>query len=196
MFGRAARIVVVFLALPTYAIVYAFKCARAIWRSRFAIAMVVPCSECGQPIHLVGTWRCRTDGFTYSGHVLRSCPVCHTQANLDTVLSMRSDKNNSLNVQLTSRDQELLEIVAAAGFLTTRQIHQHFFQGASVNACQKRLRKLAAPGYLAALRLSRTEQQLWRLGRTGIRTLTGIGCTGLVVPKRAPANLFPHSRDQ
>jgi hypothetical protein len=110
-------------------------------------------------------------------------------ANIRTVLVMRTDEKNSLNVELTCRDQALLEIVAAAGFLTTRQVHQQFFRASSVNACQKRLRKLAASGHLAALRLSRTEQQLWRLGRAGIRTLTGMGRTGLVVPKRAPANL-------
>jgi hypothetical protein len=110
-------------------------------------------------------------------------------ANIHKVLVMRADEENSLNVELTCRDQELLEVVAAAGFLTTRQVHHQFFRGSSVNACQKRLRKLAASGHLAPLRLSRTEQQLWRLGRAGIRTLTGVGRTGLVVPKRAPANL-------
>jgi hypothetical protein len=105
------------------------------------------------------------------------------------MLVMRTDEKNSLKVKLTCRDRELLEIVGAARFLTTRQVHQRFFQASSVNACQKRLRKLASSGHLAALRLSRTEQQLWRLGRAGIRTLTGMGHAGLVVPKRAPANL-------
>jgi hypothetical protein len=102
---------------------------------------------------------------------------------------MRSDEKNYLRVKLTSRDEELVETVSAAGFLTTRQVHRYFFRESSMNACQKRLRKLAAAGYLAGLRLSRTEQQLWRLGRTGIRLFANIGRTGLVVPKRAPANL-------
>jgi hypothetical protein len=110
-------------------------------------------------------------------------------ANIRTVLVMRTDEKTFLNVKLTFRDRELLEVVAAAGFLTTRQVHRQFFRASSLNACQKRLRKLATSGHLAALRLSRTEQQLWRLGRAGIRTLTDVGRTGLVVPKRAPANL-------
>lgn len=126
-------------------------------------------------------------------YVFRPCPYrlqnLSCAAKFRTVLIMRSDERDSLNVELTSRDWELLEIVARAGFLATGQIHHHFFRRCSVNACQKRLRKLATARYLAAVRLSRTEQQLWRLGPAGIRMLTGRGWQEFVVPKRAPANL-------
>jgi hypothetical protein len=35
----------------------------------------IPCRNCGDPISLVGIWRCQC-GYTYQGHLLRSCPVC------------------------------------------------------------------------------------------------------------------------
>jgi len=34
----------------------------------------LPC-ECGQPISLVGLWRCSCS-FTYRGHLLTICPLC------------------------------------------------------------------------------------------------------------------------
>jgi hypothetical protein len=33
------------------------------------------CRNCGVAISLVGIWKCRC-GYTYKGHLLRSCPVC------------------------------------------------------------------------------------------------------------------------
>lgn len=57
--------------------------AKAILRAReryrfFRLAMepAITC-ECGQPVALVGFWRCSC-GYTYAGHLLRACPVCHT----------------------------------------------------------------------------------------------------------------------
>jgi hypothetical protein len=35
----------------------------------------IACRNCGSAISLVGIWRCRC-GYTYKGHLLRSCPVC------------------------------------------------------------------------------------------------------------------------
>ena len=35
----------------------------------------IPCRNCGGAISLVGIWRCRC-GYTYKGHLLRTCPVC------------------------------------------------------------------------------------------------------------------------
>lgn len=43
------------------------------WRVAYAVNM--PCRHCGQSISLVGMWRCAC-GYTYTGHVLRHCPVC------------------------------------------------------------------------------------------------------------------------
>lgn len=33
------------------------------------------CRNCGTAISLVGIWRCKC-GYTYKGHLLRTCPVC------------------------------------------------------------------------------------------------------------------------
>jgi hypothetical protein len=35
----------------------------------------IPCRNCGAAISLVGLWQCKC-GYTYQGHLLRSCPVC------------------------------------------------------------------------------------------------------------------------
>ena len=35
------------------------------------------CRNCGSVVSLVGIWRCRC-GYTYRGHLLRSCPVCES----------------------------------------------------------------------------------------------------------------------
>ena len=35
----------------------------------------VLCRNCGSAISLVGIWRCKC-GYTYKGHLLRTCPVC------------------------------------------------------------------------------------------------------------------------
>jgi hypothetical protein len=45
------------------------------WRTAYALQ--APCGTCGAAISLVGLWRCRC-GYTYRGHVLRECPVCHS----------------------------------------------------------------------------------------------------------------------
>jgi hypothetical protein len=36
----------------------------------------ISCPNCGTSISLLGLWKCGC-GYTYRGHVLRSCPVCH-----------------------------------------------------------------------------------------------------------------------
>ncbi len=47
------------------------------WRFfRLAMQPAITC-ECGSPVLLVGFWKCSC-GFTYQGHLLRTCPVCYT----------------------------------------------------------------------------------------------------------------------
>jgi hypothetical protein len=87
MYRYATRAVIVLLALPTYAVVYVWKAAHSMWRSRFALTLSLRCNGCHEEISLVGTWRCRSDGFTYSGHLLRSCPICHTRPTFVRCLS-------------------------------------------------------------------------------------------------------------
>jgi hypothetical protein len=64
------------LALPLLAIwamVRAFKYFRTLRR---AIATSIVCIGCKRPVLLVGMWRCEC-GFTYQGHLMRPCPICH-----------------------------------------------------------------------------------------------------------------------
>ena len=52
---------------------------RGLERYRFFDLAMTPeiACECGAQVSLVGLWRCSC-GFTYRGHLLRSCPVCQT----------------------------------------------------------------------------------------------------------------------
>lgn len=43
---------------------------------RLAMEPAIIC-ECGSDVSLVGLWRCSCR-FTYTGHLLRLCPVCRT----------------------------------------------------------------------------------------------------------------------
>lgn len=93
-----------------------------------------------------------------------------------------------MKVQLTRRDDDLIATIAKARWLTTQQIHAFYFRGVSLNACQKRLRKLASAGFLSGARPSRMETQLWRLGSEGARLLRNRGVGMSPVPKRLPGN--------
>lgn len=72
------RLVIFILALPTYVVVYAVKLVLIVWRARYALSTWVWCFHCDHEISLVGGWRCHC-GYTYTGSVLRLCPVCHTR---------------------------------------------------------------------------------------------------------------------
>jgi hypothetical protein len=71
------------------------------------------------------------------------------------------------SVEITGRDLQLLQTLKAAGWLTTRQIQNHFFPGKSANAVCKRLRKLVAGKYLGIVRRSSTECAFYRLASQG-----------------------------
>lgn len=62
------------LASPVYLVRFAYRAWRHRRYLRAATALAIPCA-CGEPIELVGTWRCGC-GFTYRGHVLADCPEC------------------------------------------------------------------------------------------------------------------------
>jgi hypothetical protein len=58
-----------------------FAARRGVHRYRFfrlAMRTAIVC-ECGSIISLVGLWRCAC-GWTYRGHLLRTCPVCDSIA--------------------------------------------------------------------------------------------------------------------
>lgn len=48
-----------------------------LWADFWAMAYrhEILCRNCSRAISLVGIWKCKC-GFTYKGHLLRSCPVC------------------------------------------------------------------------------------------------------------------------
>ena len=94
-----------------------------------------------------------------------------------------------MNISITPRDIELVRVLDRARWLTTRQIHNHYFGHASVNACQKRLRKLAEAAVITTVRPSRTEQSLWRIAKEGIARLQSEVAVVLGIPKRIPGNL-------
>lgn len=65
------------LASPMLASLALLRGVRHLFRLRQAIQPSVLCKTCGAQIMLIGLWRCPC-GFTYQGHVLRTCPVCHS----------------------------------------------------------------------------------------------------------------------
>ena len=65
------------LAAPVYAVVWSVRLARRMRFARLAVERTFACRTCGRHMLLVGLWRCGC-GFTYLGHLLRSCPVCGT----------------------------------------------------------------------------------------------------------------------
>src|SRR5207302_6999702 len=71
------------------------------------------------------------------------------------LLSMRSHNQASrecVMIRCTERDKKLIVKCGLCRWLTTTQIHRLYFPGATVNAVQKRLRKLAEAGYLRTYR--------------------------------------------
>ncbi len=89
-------------------------------------------------------------------------------------------------MKLTPRCINLLRLLSAARWLTTRQIHCRFFAGATPDAARKRLRKLTAGEYLFVVRGSRMEQALFTLGRAGKRVLETAGVVAPKLERRPP----------
>lgn len=65
------------LASPVLAIMALVRAVRAARLLRLAMQPAVTCRTCGRQIALLGMWRCGC-GYSYQGHLLRSCPVCKT----------------------------------------------------------------------------------------------------------------------
>lgn len=71
------RIVLVIISSPLLLVDW---CVKAIGRGsywRVAYSPSIICSNCGESISLVGIWACSCK-FTYRGHLMRECPVCHS----------------------------------------------------------------------------------------------------------------------
>jgi hypothetical protein len=63
------------LATPVLLIKLAVTVLRRWKFYRVAYTPRLTCRNCRSVISLVGLWRCSC-GYTYTGHVLRVCPVC------------------------------------------------------------------------------------------------------------------------
>ena len=70
-------IVLWMLAAPVFGIVGLLRLLkrRRFWS--FAYRSNISCRTCRAEISLVGVWECRC-GYTYRGHLLRECPICHS----------------------------------------------------------------------------------------------------------------------
>ena len=90
-------------------------------------------------------------------------------------------------MRLTQRCINLLRLLSAARWLTTRQIHRRFFAGATPDAARKRLRKLTAGEYLVMVREGRMNEALFTLGRAGKRVVETAGMTPPALERRPPA---------
>lgn len=95
-------------------------------------------------------------------------------------------------VVITPRDLTLFAKLAAAGWLTTRQVRDYFFPGKSANAVSKRLRRLACAGYVALARTGSTDPGLYRLsgkGKLALAEGTDIDPDSVVIPTQLPRKL-------
>src|SRR5437870_4875576 len=72
-----------------------------------------------------------------------------------------------MTVRLTDRDVRMLARLAVARWLTTAQIQRLYFPEATLNAAQKRLRKLSDAGYLRSHREHATSEAVHAVGPKG-----------------------------
>lgn len=72
-----------------------------------------------------------------------------------------------MTLRLTDRDQRIMVKCALCRWLSTSQIRQLYFPKASLNAVQKRLRKLADEGYLRAYRDNPMTEAFFAAGPKG-----------------------------
>ena len=86
------------------------------------------------------------------------------------LLPLRPDDQAARTVtttKLTDRDRYILAKCAVCRWLSTSQIQRIYFQKASLNAVQKRLRKLSDEGYLRSYRENQMAEVLHAVGPKG-----------------------------
>ncbi len=87
---------------------------------------------------------------------------------------------------VTARDRGLFELLGRARWLSTAQIQRRFFPGKSLNAVNKRMRRLVRAQYLRRVRPTLMDQCYFRLTATGADRLRDDGGRSIGVPKRFP----------
>jgi len=81
---------------------------------------------------------------------------------------------------------KLLQLLRAARWLSTGQIHRRFFAAATKDAARKRLRKLTRSRLLVMVQEYRMQEALFTLGPEGKRALELAGAEDVVLERRAP----------
>jgi Replication-relaxation len=93
-------------------------------------------------------------------------------------------------VRLMARDQRVLTKLAAARWLTTRQVAMLCFPGVTIEMARRRLRLLREARYIRSLRGNQMAESLHTLGIRGKELLMGQGCRkAITVERRPPRNL-------
>jgi hypothetical protein len=64
------------LALPLLAVWGIVRLVKYVHVLKRSVASAVSCGNCHRAVALVGMWACQC-GFTYTGHLMRPCPICH-----------------------------------------------------------------------------------------------------------------------
>jgi hypothetical protein len=95
-----------------------------------------------------------------------------------------------MSARLTDRDLRMLVKCAICRWLTTGQIQRLYFPNATLNAVQKRLRKLSDAGYLRSYREHLTAEAVHALGPKGKPLIEAKG-VGAVLAAEVPRHL-PH----
>src|SRR5690242_7289928 len=91
--------------------------------------------------------------------------------------------------RLTDRDLRMLVKCAICRWLTTAQIQRLYFSKTTLNAVQKRLRKLSDAGYMRSYREHPTAEAVHSLGPKGKVLVEGKGVEAAVsteVPQQLP----------
>jgi len=84
-----------------------------------------------------------------------------------------------MTIRLMDRDVRMLVMCALCRWLTTDQLKRLYFPEATLNAVQKRLRKLSDAGYLRSYREHPTAECIHALGPKGIPLVVEKGITAL-----------------
>src|SRR5713226_9367726 len=91
-------------------------------------------------------------------------------------------------VRLTDRDLRMLDKLAVCRWLATAQIQRLYFPEATLNAVQKRLRKLSDTGYLRSHREHLTAEAIHAVGPKGKPLVEEKGI-GVTLSHEVPAQL-------
>ncbi len=98
--------------------------------------------------------------------------------------------NRAQHIAVTTRDLKLFEALVNARWLSTSQIQRRFFRTASLNAVNKRMRRLASGDLLRCVRPGLTEQCYFRLtSKSAERLRDNIGSDLETIPNRFPKQI-------